>query len=385
MSLKSRKEYLAVMRERYCAAQNRRARSQILDEVLRACGYHRKYAIRVLGTSPSPRSARSRRRQRRYTEALPAIALAWEALDYPCAERLHPVLRSTVEQLAAHGELTLTPEVLAAVTHISRATLGRRLAEMPSPKPRRSLPSPKPALLRTEIAIGTYDWNESRPGALEVDLVEHNGGSVAGHYAYTLHVVDIVAGWSRRLAILGRGQASVHAALDQLLRQWPYPVWALHTDNGAEFVNHQLLRYTQQRGLAFTRSRPYRKNDNAHVEQRNRQLVREIMGYARYDQPDQVAMLNRLYALLDVYANLFLPTRKLIRKQRCGSRLKKAYDTARTPFERARALQVMSPEVQARLEEAIRVDNPLRLHRQLEALMSSLVRAEQAPARGAAD
>ncbi|HEY8394731.1 MAG TPA: transposase [Thermaerobacter sp.] len=347
MSLPSRREYLAQMRQRYRAAPSRRERSQILDEVQRVCGYHRKYAIRVLNqAAPAPAGPRCRSRRRLYDEALPAIALAWEALDFPCAERLHPVLLPTAERLAAHGELVLTDDIRRALSRISRATLARRLAEMPSPKPRRRLPRPKPGLLRNEIPVGTYAWDEARPGALEVDLVEHNGGSTAGHYAYTLSVVDIVTGWSRRQAILGRGQRVVHAALTDLLADWPYPVWALHTDNGPEFANHLLLRYTQQHGLEFTRSRPYRKNDNAHVEQRNRQLVREMVGYARYDRPQQVEQLNRLYRCLDLYANVFLPTRKLVGKVRDGSRVRKTYDAARTPLQRVLERGLLTRETQ---------------------------------------
>jgi len=207
---------------------------------------------------------------------------------------------------------------------------------------------------------------------LEVDLVEHNGGSTAGHYAYTLSVVDIVTGWSRRQAILGRGQRVVHAALTDLLADWPYPVWALHTDNGPEFANHLLLRYTQQHGLEFTRSRPYRKNDNAHVEQRNRQLVREMVGYARYDRPQQVEQLNRLYRCLDLYANVFLPTRKLVGKVRDGSRVRKTYDAARTPLQRVLERGLLTRETQTQWTPLRDTLNPLDLHRQLESLIAAL-------------
>lgn len=198
MSLASRREYLAVMRDRYRAAGGKAERSRLLTEVVDACGYHRKYAIRVLsGPAQSGRSAIQRRRQRQYTDALPAIQAAWTALDYPCAERLHPVLLATAQQLAQHGEVGLTSAICEQLAQISRATLARRLRELPSPKARRMVGPPRPgSALRSEVPLGRYAWDESNPGALAIDLVEHNGGCSLGHFAYTLTVVDVVIGWS---------------------------------------------------------------------------------------------------------------------------------------------------------------------------------------------
>lgn len=296
-----------------------------MTEVVDACGYHRKYAIRVLsGPAQSGRSAIQRRRQRQYTDALPAIQAAWTALDYPCAERLHPVLLATAQQLAQHGEVGLTSAICEQLAQISRATLARRLRELPSPKARRMVGPPRPgSALRSEVPLGRYAWDESNPGALAIDLVEHNGGCSLGHFAYTLTVVDVVIGWSRRHAVMGRTQAAVHDALRLLLDEWPYPVWGLHSDNGGEFLNNHLLRFSRDRGLTFTRSRPYKKNDNPHAEQKNRQFVREVVGYARYDTPAQVDWLNEVYGLLDPYANLLLPARKIISQTRNGSRVQK--------------------------------------------------------------
>ncbi|WP_242823253.1 hypothetical protein [Thermaerobacter subterraneus] len=210
---------------------------------------------------------------------------------------------------------------------------------------------------------------------MEVDLVEHNGGSTAGQYAYTLSMVDIVTGREPPAGPLGWPKASAPVPRKpsrNLIAQWPYPVWGLHTDNGAEFVNHHLQRYAKVHHLTFTRSRPYRKNDNAHVEQRNRQLVREIVGYARYDRPEQVEQLNRLYARLDLYANLFLPTRKLKNKVRDGARVRKSYDAARPPLDRILERDVLSPEERARWLALRQSLNPLQLHRELDELIAGL-------------
>ncbi|MHB9146005.1 MAG: hypothetical protein ACYC5Y_11790 [Symbiobacteriia bacterium] len=181
------------------------------------------------------------------------------------------------------------------------------------------------------VPIDRYSWNETRPGALEIDLVEHNGGSSSGHFAYTLDVVDIVTGWSARRAVLGRGQAGIFAALQWLVERWPFPIWALRSDNGSEFISAFLLQFSRQHAYQFSRSRPYKKNDNAHVEQKNRQLVREVVGYARYDSPAEVAWLNQVYDCLDPYANLYLPSRKVVGKARDGAHVRKTYDTAQTP------------------------------------------------------
>jgi len=371
MSMPSRREYLNVMRRRYRAATSRKARSAIIDEVTATLGYHRKYAIQVLNQRPQPpRPPIRRRRKPKYLECLHVIQLVWQALDYPCAERLHPVLPETARLLEAHGVLTLTPQVEAQLAAISRSTLARYIAKWPSPKITRLVRRPRPSQgILSEVPIARYLWNENRPGALELDLVEHNGGSTRGHYAYTLNVTDVVTHYSRRRAVMGRGQAGIHAQLQLILNEWPYPVWAIHTDNGSEFLNSHLVAFCRERNLEFTRSRPYRKNDNAHVEQKNRQFVREIVGYERYDTPEEVEWLNRVYATLDPYVNLFLPTRKVIRKERVQGRVRKYYDRAQTPFQRALDMGVLYPEAKAQLTEMRRRLNPLALHQELELLL----------------
>lgn len=359
------------MRQRYRAADSRQARSEIIDEVTTTLGYHRKYAIQVLNQPPQTEKPRIKRsRQPKYLECLYAAQLVWQALDYPCAERLQPVLLETALLLQSHGELTLTPEVETQLAQISRATLARYMARWSSPKVSRSVGRPKPAAgVLHEVPIARYAWDEKRPGALELDLVEHNGGDSRGHFAYTLNVTDIVTHFSRRAAVLGRGQAGIQGRLQVILDEWPYRVWALHTDNGSEFLNGQLVTFTRERGLQFTRSRPYRKNDNAHVEQKNRQFVREIVGYERYDTPTAVEWLNRVYAVLDPYVNLFLPVRKVIRKERSGARVRKHYDQAQTPFQRAQALGILYPEAETQLSQLRQSLNPLALHRELERLL----------------
>lgn len=374
MSLKSRKEYITVMSQRYRSTKNRAEKSSILDEVVNALDYHRKYAIQVLKRPAQPKMLKpKRKRGHQFTESVFAIQTVWRALDYPCAERLHPMLLETAERLSKHGHIFLTPLIRSQLNAISRSTIGRRLTQWLSLKPKgtTSRSAKSFSRLRSEIPVQRYDWNEQRAGAIEIDLVEHNGGSSQGHYAYTLSVVDIVTGYSRRRAILGRGQLAVFQALQWIIDEWPMVPWGLHSDNGSEFMSGHLTRFCKDRNLAFTRSRPYKKNDNAHVEQKNLQYVREVVGYERYDSSQDVAWLNAVYDCLDEYANLFLPMRKIISKERVNGRVKKRYDRARPPFQRLMETNTLDASVQAKqllLQETL---DPLKLHEHLEHLIQT--------------
>lgn len=369
MSIQTRREYVETMRTRYQNARSRQEKTAIADELVATTQYHRKHAIRVLKTGFSATPRKSAMRAGTYVKVLPTIAILWEALDYCCAERLHPQLVPLADQLVHHGVLQLPPEIRQQLESISRSTLARRLSEMPSPNPRRRLSRPRPGSLVSGVPIDRYAWDEGRPGALEVDLVEHGGGASHGHYAYTLSVVDIVSGWSRRQAVMGRGQKGVFEALSLILDTWPTVVWGLHSDNGSEFLNGHLKRYTTEREISFTRSRPYQKNDNAHVEQRNGQYVRQVVGYARYDAPEAVDWLNDIYALLDPYANLILPSMKVTSKVRNGAKVRKTYDTARSPLQRLVDNEALNPEAQVFLEAQARAINPLTHRRELEDLI----------------
>jgi transposase InsO family protein len=374
MSLDSRKEYMNTMRERYRRAKSRSEKSGLINEIIDVLDYHRKYAIQVLKNPPSPiQSKRRHQRVRLYTESLPVIQVVWKALDYPCAERLHPMLVETADMLARHGHFTLSPLVRTQLAAISRSTLGRRLTQWLSEKPKGKMTRSAKSFsrLRSEIPVQRYDWDEKRSGALEVDLVEHNGGSSAGHYAYTLSVVDIVTGYSRRRAILGRSQVAVFQALQSIVNEWPMKPWGLHSDNGSEFMSAHLTKFCKDRQLTFTRSRPYKKNDNAHVEQKNLQYVREVVGYERYDTPQAVEWLNAVYACLDEYANLFLPMRKIVSKERHQGRVKKKYDRARTPFQRLLETGELDEHTRCKVQCQKETLDPLRLHQHLEHLIQS--------------
>lgn len=371
MSIRSRREYLNEMRQQYFKAISRKEKTNIISEVIKITGHHRKYTIALLNQPPSSLKPSARRqRPLKYLESMPVIQTVWEALDYPCAERLHPVLTPTAELLEFHNELILTSEISEQLSQISRATLARRIAKWSSPK--RSLPKFRPnGKIKTEVPIDIYAWDEDQAGALEVDLVEHNGGSSLGQFAYTLNMVDIVTGYSRRRAVLGKGQLGVCKELKALTFQWPFAPWGLHSDSGSEFLSAHLVKFCKEYGLKFTRSRPYKKNDNAHVEQKNLQFVREMVGYERYDTPEDVAWLNNVYALLDTYANLYLPMRKVVFKERKGAKITKRYDEARTPLQRLLGKGLLNNSAKQAAMEQYRNSNPLAIHKQLEDMLAS--------------
>ena len=372
VNMSSRREYINKMRERYRKAKKRSEKSTLINETVTILGCHRKHAIRLLN---QPRSSKKvvcrRKRPQKYATSLPVILIVWRALDCICAERLHPVLLQTAELLEKHGELSLTEENRLHLAAISRATLGRMLKQA---KATRSFPNnraqPKPtSRLKAQVPIDRYSYKEDRPGALEIDLVEHNGGSSLGHFAYTLSVVDVATGISRRRAVLGKGQLGVHKELKRIVLEWPYKIWGIHTDNGSEFLNAHVLKFCKANTIKFTRSRPYKKNDNPHVEQKNFQHVRCLVGYERYDSIQAVAWLNKIYELYDPYVNLYQPSRKLVRKERHGSRVRKRYDKARTPYRRASDMEAIAGVSKELIMQQYDQLNPLELHRQIEKLL----------------
>ena len=234
--------------------------------------------------------------------------MVWESLDYVCAERLTPVLLETARQLAQWEELALNPEVEAALGSISRATEQRLLQcfQQDTPKlPRRKPQPPKRALLA--VPMGRLSWATDVPGSFETDLVHHCGPVAAGDYVHTLQLVDIATGWSERVAVLGRNQEARVRGFKKVQERLPFPIKHLHPDNGSEFFNDHLIRYFGEEltGLSLSRSRPYRKNDNRFVEQKNSTLVRSYVGYERLDNGAQYAALDALYDQLWLYYNLF--------------------------------------------------------------------------------
>ena len=387
MTQASVKDYIQAIRPRYQRA-GKGERGKLLDEAVEVTHYHRKALIRLLRAvglaGQLKRSGQQRRgRPKRYRAELVApLKQLWEATGRVCPQRLHPFLPELVPVLQRHGEVQLSAEVQARLLAMSTSTIERLLRPLRHQDGWRPLSTTKPGtLLKHAIPIRTFsEWNDHRPGFLEADLVAHCGESTEGFYLNTLTAVDIASGWVERQAVWGKTQDRVGAALHEIGLRLPFPWLGLDSDNGSEFINHELLAYCQKHQITFTRSRPYKKNDNAHVEEKNWTAVRRLVGYERYTSRPALEILNRLYGLLRWHTNFFQPVMQLQEKTRNGAKVHKVYDTPQTPYQRLVKSGTLSEQKQIELAAIYRGLNPVRLLRDVAAAQEQLwALAERAP------
>jgi len=377
MSLTSRRELLATIRPRYRGA-SRQEKQQILDEFVAATGYHRKYAISLLRqprTEPSPPQSQRKGRRRVYTaEVAEALEVVWKAASQICSKRLVPFLPQLVDTLQRHGHLALSAETKEKLLGISPATVDRLLAgvrQTGAGSGRGS--SSRTSFLKQQVPVRTFsEWGGARPGYLEADLVAHSGGDVSGSYLHTLVLTDVVSGWTECLALLFREQQLVLQAVRQAREQLPVPLLALDTDNGSEFLNSVLFDYCHQEEIVFTRSRPYKKNDQCFVEQKNGVVVRQFIGYERFEGVEPCRLLSQLYGQLRLYINFFQPSMKLLTKERIGSRVKKRYDLAQTPYQRLQAAEGVPVVVKEKLKAQFLALDPVQLLVDIRLLQDAL-------------
>jgi hypothetical protein len=367
------REYAAALRLRYRAV-GKAQRGVILDEFCRTTGYHRKAAVRLLNHRPQPALDR-RGRPREYGPAVEAaVQQIWEASDRICSKRLAPFLPELVTALERHGEITLPDPVRTQLLQVSPATIDRLLHPERAKGGRRPRTSGSgSATLKAQIPLRTFgEWAEAVPGAVQADLVAHCGESTDGFYLTTLDVVDVATGWTECVSVWGKGQQRVGSALHQARQNLPFALRELHTDNGSEFVNAVVYPWCQRESIHFTRGRPYRKNDQAYVEQKNWSVVRRLIGYDRYSTKAAAAAFERLYRLIRLYVNFFQPVRKLRSKERVGAKVVKRYDPARTPYQRVLAAGVLTEAQQQALEQQYQRLNPVRLRAQIDEALTGL-------------
>ena len=314
MSMTSRRELLAVVAPRYRAARGEE-RTHILEEFLASTGYHRKYALSLLNHPITKATARKKRaRPRQYAFAVQqGLVTCWRAANGICSKRLVPYLPELVRVLEQYGELHLEAQTKERLLALSPATADRLLqAERKRAKPH-GLGTTKPGtLLKSAIPIRTFaEWDEAEPGFTEIDLVVHCGSTTRGEYLHSLTVTDVATGWTECVALRNRGQQTVFQALLLARGRLPFPLRGIDSDNGSEFINAHLLRYCQDEHLTFTRSRPYKKNDQAHVEQKNWSIVRQLVGYDRYEGDQACEALAALSQVVRLSTNFFQPSMKL--------------------------------------------------------------------------
>jgi hypothetical protein len=343
-------------------------------------GHHRKYLIELMA-SDLRRKPRRKQRGRTYgPEVDDALRVISESLDHICAERLKPNLIWMAQHLEAHGELELSPSLLDQLDRISVSTVQRILSRIRQDQPRLPRKGPRRAnRITRDVPMKRIAWDEQEPGHFEVDLVHHSGPSVSGEFVCTLQMIDVATGWSERRAVLGRSSLVMEDAFRCILQRLPFPVLEIHPDNGSEFFNHILIRFWKEvvKGVQLSRSRPYQKNDNRFVEQKNATLVRRYLGNERLDTVNQTIALNHLYDKMWLYYNLFQPVMRLeektyIKEGGRVTRIKRRFDRAQTPFHRLCRTSAITSERRLQLQRIRDSINPLELREEIHDLIDEL-------------
>ena len=397
LTMRERHAVIRELAKRFNKA-SKQERTQILTEAVQLTGYNRSYASFVLrhcGTSiarvvdgqrvvfvPGQAKERGSPRKRKSSygskELAAILTRLWALSDGLCGKRLVMFIRATLPILESQSSLSIAdPEIRRQLQTISAATIDRILAKTKVRIKAKGRSYTRPGLLlKHHIPIRTFsDWNDQRPGFCELDLVAHDGGSAYGEFMQTLTLTDVATAWTEARALKNKAQCHVFDALQRLRAELPFPLLGIDSDNGSEFINSELHRYCQQEGIIFTRSRPYRKNDNCFVEQKNYSVVRRTVGYYRYDHPQQLQLMEKLYSLLRTYTNFFLPVMRLKEKTRVGSKVTRRYDTAVSPYQRL----LDHPDVASEHKEALSLQfkqiKLLSLKQEIDQLQDQLFRS----------
>ncbi len=373
MSQRSKRELLECVQARYWSAK-KLEKQKILDEFTAASGFHRKYAIRLLRHGYPRRKGKYKGRQAIYRgEVIPTLEQIWEIYGRICSKRLQPYLPEGLKVLERCGEIELSAEAKALLLQISSATIDRCLRKI-RVKSTHGLGTTKPgSLLKKTIPVRTFaDWNEDQPGFLEIDLVAHCGETTQGQYLNTLTCTDICTGWTEPIALWRHTQQAVCEALQGMRPNLPFALLGIDSDNGSEFINDLLYHYCLNEHITFTRSRPYKKNDQAYVEQKNWSVVRHTIGYDRLETKTEHELLQSIYQDLRLYINFFQPVLKLMSKERFANKVIRRYDVARTPYQRVLERKEIPLERKASLMNLYLRLNPVRLRQQIDEKVAQL-------------
>jgi hypothetical protein len=361
----------------------------ILGQFVELTGYVRRYAARLLrqhgkktrvGTTTIIGDVTKkpvRKREPVYDgEVIEALRKIWMIMDCICGKRLKAALADLIPVLKKNMEIQLKPTTEEKLLAISASTIDRVMAADRKKQALKGRSGTKPGtLLKHQIKIRTFsEWNEQKPGFVEIDLVGHDGGDASGEFCQSLDVTDVCTTWTETRAVQNKAQVWVFKALTNIREALPFQLLGIDSDNGSEFINHELFRYCVQEQITFTRARPTRKNDSCFVEEKNYSVVRRNVGYRRYDTPEELAVLNELYGYLRLYTNYFLPTMKLVSKERIGSRVKKVYDEPATPYKRVLASPDVKQSDKTRLRKIHSTLNPAQLKRNITSLQEKLLR-----------
>lgn len=378
MSLKSKRELLQALRPAYHEASYKQ-KKELLDGFIAATGYERKYATKLLNKAKPTTIRRNRKRQ--FDDAFVIVLKElWIASNRICSKRLVPFLPSLVEAMERFRHIALSDETRNLLAKVSPATVDRLLKEERKKYPRSKSTTRPGALLKKHIPVRTFaDWNDVEPGFFECDLVAHCGSILNGQYLNTLTMTDIATTWTECFALLNKTETEVMAGIRQVSNRLPFPLKGLDTDNGSEFINSSVTRWCIDNQITFTRSREYKKNDQAHVEEKNGSIVRRFVGYDRFEGELSKRQLSKLYEVTRLYVNYFQPTLKLLCKQRDGGRTVKTYEVAQTPYQRVLSMPNLAESTKASLREEFESLDPVQLLRQIEQLQAALWRTAHIP------
>jgi hypothetical protein len=387
LTMKERRSVTAVVAKRYQKA-TKKEKSTILGEYIQLTGYNRCYAAFLLRNHGRRmeinnntvlvgdcRKRIKRVRDRTYDErVVRVLKKVWQIMGFICGKRLKPALEQVIPILEKYKEIELDKSIREKLLKISAATIDRVLAPERKKRSLCNRARTKPGtLLKHQIPIRTFsEWDEQRPGFVEIDLVGHEGGDPSGDYIQTLDMTDVCTGWTETQAVKNKARVWVFEALKEIRERLPFKLLGIDSDNGSEFINDHLYGYCEEEKITFTRARAYRKNDNCYVEQKNYSVVRRAVGYHRYDTPGQLRLLNQLYSRLRLYTNYFQPVMKLEEKVRVGSKVKKKYDQPRTPYQRVLEAPLLEEESKKKLNQEYAKLNPAELRRQITTLQIKL-------------
>lgn len=395
LEMRVRRAVLKEMARRYQGSR-KKIKSRILEEFVSLTGYNRGYAswlLRWCGRKLFLRQAYGptvvivgerrkikRSRERIYDEEFKRILVwLWELLGWSCSKRLVASLRWLVPRLEGQKELSLKRGVREKLLRVSAATVDRLLRSERKKFELKPRARTKPGtLLKHQVPIRTFsEWDEGRPGFMELDLVSHDGGSAQGDFCFSLNATDVASGWTETEAIKNRAQVWAFQALEKIRERLPFPLLGIDSDNDGAFINAHLIRYCQEQRLLFTRSRAYKKNDNCYVEQKNYTLVRRMVGYQRYDTEEELQLLNQLYSRVRLYYNFFQVSMKLRSKERQGSKVRKRYDEPKTPYQRLLESASLREEEKNRLRQTYEELNVVRLKAEIDRLQQRLCRLNE--------
>jgi hypothetical protein len=377
----TRDELVVVLRERY-ARSGRAERGRMLDEFSAVTGFHRKHAMRLLRGVQTNQQRGPRPRRRIYDDAVrEALIVVWEASDRICGKRLRPLVPIMLEAMERHGHLQLAPEVRTGLLAMSAATMDRALCDIRGQARGRTRRHAAPsAAVRRSVPVRTFsDWGDPAPGFVEADLVAHSGPMTRGSFVQTLTLTDIATGWTECAPLLVREQRLLTEVLTEVRKRLPFPLLGFDTDNDSVFMNETVRDYCLAAGIAFTRCRPYRKNDQAWVEQKNGAVVRRIVGYRRFEGLAAAAALAELYVSVRLFVNFFQPSFKLAEKTREGAKVYKRYHPPATPYQRLMADPRASEEVKRQVEAQRTELDPVRLLSDIRAVQQRLVEIADTP------